>query len=308
VILCVCPSPAIDVTYRVDRLVPGATVRVNRVDSHPGGKGVNVARVLHALGEEVLVVAPSGGEPGEELRRGLVAVGVPARLISDSTTTRRTVTVVDERGDATCLVEPSSTTAWAELVAAVEGSLGGARVVVVSGSLPGGVPPGGVAALVGAARSRGVPVVVDTHGPALLEALEAGADVVTPNVDELAAVVRDDDPTRAARQLAQLHGSVVVVSRGPDGVTVVTPAAAWEARPGAAVTGNPTGAGDALVAGLARGLARDPGVFAHPEHVLRDAVALSVAAVQAETAGSADPKHHAGAMPGVVVTALGGAG
>ncbi len=307
-ILCVCLSPAMDVTYRVDRLVPGATVRVTAVEVRPGGKAVNVARVLHALHEPVLLVAPVGGETGEELRRELAGLGIAARLVPDTAPTRRTVTTVDELGEATCLVEPASITSWPEILTSVEDALAGARALVVSGRMPSGVPEHGLAALVRAAKARGVPVVVDTHGPALLEAVQAGCDVVKPNVDELAQVTADHDPVRAARELTDRWGTTVVVSRGGDGVVATTPHGALVVRPAEAVTGNPTGAGDALVAGLARALARDAAVLDRPEEALREAVALSVAAVHSPTAGEIDLTAYAAALDGVTVTTPDGVG
>jgi tagatose 6-phosphate kinase len=99
----------------------------------------------------------------------------------------------------------------------------------------------------------------------------------------------------------------VVASFGSAGVVAATRSGTWEARPAGPVTGNPTGAGDALVAGLARGLAHDRAALDHPEEVLRDAVALSAAAVRAPTAGEVDPAIHAHELAGVVVRALDGA-
>jgi tagatose 6-phosphate kinase len=308
VILCVCLSPAIDVTYRVDRLVPGATVRVGGVDERPGGKAVNVARVLHALHEPVLLVAPVGGETGEELRRELAGLGIPSRLVPDASATRRTVTTVDDAGQATCLVEPAAITSWPEILTTVEDALADARALVVSGGMPSGVPPLGLTALVRAAKARGVPVLADTHGPALLEAVEAGCDVIKPNADELAQVCGDDDPLRAARELTDRSGTVVVVSRGGEGVVATTPHGTSVVRPVAAVAGNPTGAGDALVAGLARALARDPAALHHPEDVLRAAVALSVAAVHSPAAGEVDLAAYDEALGGITVTTLDGVG
>lgn len=307
-IVCVCLSPAIDVTYRVDRLVPGATVRVGAVTERAGGKAVNVARVLHQLGEDVLLVAPTGGETGEQLREALAEAGLRSRLLPDRDPTRRTVTVVDADGVATCLVEPAGLDCWPELLEAVDESLVGARVLVVSGSMPRGVPVGGLTALVVAAHSRGLPVVADTHGPALVEALEARCDLVKPNADELAHVTDGDDPVRAARGLVDRYGSVVVVSHGADGVVATTSHGTWEARPSAPVIGNPTGAGDALVAGLARGLARDRAALDDPEEALRDAVALSVAAVRSPAAGEIDLAAYADELAGVTVRAWGGVG
>ncbi|HEY3528162.1 MAG TPA: hexose kinase [Nocardioides sp.] len=307
-IVCVCPSPAVDVTYHIDRMVPGATVRVASVAERPGGKSVNVARVLHGLGEQALLVAPAGGSTGEQLRESLAESDLPSRLVPDRAPTRRTLTVVDADGAATCFTEPATIECWPELQDAVAVSMGDARAVVVSGSLPTGVPREGLATLVRRVRERQLPIIVDTHGPALLEALEAGCDLVKPNADELAQVTGTADPTPAARRLADRYGTAVVASLGSAGVVAALPHGTWAAYPGAEVIGNPTGAGDALVAGLARGLARDRTALEHPERLLRDAVALATAAVRAPTAGDIDPAHYADELTRVGIRALDGVG
>jgi tagatose 6-phosphate kinase len=308
VIVCICPSPAVDVTYHVDRMVPGATVRVGPVAERPGGKAVNVARVLHGLGEQVLLVAPVGGSTGEQLQGSLAEAGLATRLVPDRAPTRRTLNVVDAAGAATCFTEPSATDCWPELLDAVIRSLADARAVVVSGRLPAGVPREGLATLVRSVRERHLPVIVDTHGPALLEALDAGCDVVKPNADELAQVSIGGDPALAAHQLAARHGTAVVASLGSAGVVAALPHGTWAVYSDAPVMGNPTGAGDALVAGLARGLARDGTALEHPEELLRDAVALATAAVRARTAGDIDPAHYADELTRVSVRALDGSG
>ena len=307
-IVCVCPSPALDVTYHVERMVHGATVRVASVAERPGGKAVNVARVLHALGEEVLLIAPAGGTTGEQLRGSLAELGLTSRLVPDGVPTRRTLTVVDGAGAATCFTEPSATTCWAELHDAVTLALTDARAVVVSGGLPTGVPPEGLAALVRSVKERQLPLIVDTHGSALLESLEAGCDVVKPNADELAQVTSTADPTFAARQLAERHNTAVVASLGGAGVVAAMPHGTWSAYSGATVVGNPTGAGDALVAGLARGLARDATALEDPRALLRDAVALATAAVRAPTAGDIDPAQYTDELARVSIRTLDGVG
>ena len=307
-ILCVCLSPAVDVTYHVDRLHPSGTTRVGTVTERPGGKAVNVARVLHRLGEPTRLVVPAGGDTGEQLRHGLERAGLEAVLVRSGRATRRTVTVVErDLAGATTLVEPASLDCWSALVEAVETALVGSAVLVLGGSVPAGVPEDGLATLISAGHDRGLPVLVDTHGRWLVSALAAGADVVKPNAHELAEITGDDDPVRAARTLARSSGATVVASLGESGVLAATATGLWEARPGAVLQGNPTGAGDALVAGLARGLLRDPEAARQPERMLHDAVALSAAAVLSPEAGDVDPDHHEAQLPGVLVRAWGGA-
>lgn len=296
-ILCICLSPAIDVTYHVGRVVAGGTNRVGSVGRRPGGKAVNVARLLHALGEPVRLLAPVGGPAGAEFAADLAALGLPADLVPNGSATRSTVTIVDDAGTATVFVEPAPLDCWPEIVRRAQDSIIAADGIVVSGRLPTGAPSGAVGALARLASGAGRPMLVDTSGPPLLDALRARPTVVKPNAEELAEVTGDRDAQRGARALAAEHGTTVVVSLGADGVFVAAPHGEWRARPAAPLHGNPTGAGDALVAGLARGLLRG----APMEDVLRDAVGLAAAAVLSPYAGELDPARYRDQRAGVVV-------
>ncbi|OEV09692.1 1-phosphofructokinase, partial [Streptomyces nanshensis] len=76
-ILTVTLNAALDLTYRVPHLVPHASHRVRQVTERPGGKGLNVARVLGALGFRTTVTGFVGGETGRTLRALLAADGDP---------------------------------------------------------------------------------------------------------------------------------------------------------------------------------------------------------------------------------------
>ena len=284
-ILCVAPSPAWDITYHVARLRLHGTNRARRVSARAGGKAVNVARLLSLLDEQVTVVAPLGGVTGGLFADDLAAAGVPLAAVESAVDTRLTTAVVcDDAGDATLVNEPARLDDWPAFLARFDGLLETADVMVAGGSLPIGAPVDAFAELCRRARARGVPAVVDTSGPALMAALDAQPAVVKPNVPELAEVHPHDDPVRAAGELAGSSGSVVVVSLGPEGLALTSDAGTWVARPAEPIHGNPTGAGDAVTAALARGLlhGRD-----WPE-VAVDAVALSAAAVLAPYAGEVD--------------------
>ena len=294
-IVTVTPNPAWDVTYHLDRVVWAGANRPASVAGRAGGKGVNVARVLRGLGVPVVAVAPLGGPVGERIRADLAAADIALTAVTVAEETRCSTTVVESTGDATSFNEPGRAMTpreWDALVAAVRRLLPGASALVLSGSLPPGVPHTGHAELVTLARAGGVPVLLDASGPALLAGLAAGPDVVKPNADELREATGRAEPVGAAAELARTLArarddadtGAVVASLGPDGLLAGTAAGWWRARPPAAVRGNPTGAGDAAVAALARGMAERSG---WPER-LRDAVALSAAAVAAPFAGDVD--------------------
>ncbi|MFJ1702938.1 1-phosphofructokinase family hexose kinase [Kitasatospora sp. NPDC088346] len=286
-ILIVTPNPALDLTYTVPDFRPHTGHRVTEVAAQAGGKGVNVARVLAALGRPALTVLPLGGPTGTAVRTDLDACALPYRAVPIAGETRRTVAVVD-RTDATLLNEPGPALTgpeWAALRAEVAALLPSAGVLVLSGSLPPGLPRDAYAELVTLARTHGVPTVLDADGPALTAALAAGPTVVKPNATELRAATDLADVPAAAAALRAAGAGTVIASLGPDGLFALTPDGAWRCAPPTAVTGNPTGAGDSAVAAIAAGLL---GGATWPA-VLPDAVALSAATVLAPRAGRFDP-------------------
>jgi tagatose 6-phosphate kinase len=288
VILTVTLNAALDVTYQVDRLRPHATHRVRAVHAVAGGKGVNVARVLAACGEDVVVTGLTGGVTGDRIRTGLADAGLSQAMVQIGDESRRTLAVhgVDD-GDATLFNEPGplvQAAEWESFRDRFADLAAAADVVVLSGSLAQGLPPDAYAPLVGMARQHGAPAVVDASGPALRSAVEAGPAVVTPNAAELAEVTGIDDPYAAVACLRESGADAVVASLGPDGVLALTGDGYLRARPPTRVDGNPTGAGDACTAALARGLARGEG---WPTMLAR-AVAVSAAAVTMPGAGEVD--------------------
>ncbi|MDJ0344440.1 1-phosphofructokinase family hexose kinase [Streptomyces sp. H10-C2] len=287
-ILTVTLNAALDVTYIVDNLVPSTSHRVDTVHERAGGKGINVARVLSALGWPAVVTGLSGGDTGDRLRGELRAVGLRDELVPVAGESRRTLTVVSrEDGDATVFNQTGplvTTDEWEAFTAQYARLLRDADVVVLSGSLPPGLPTDAYAHLVALAHEGGVAAILDTSGPALRDALAVGPDVVKPNADELAAVTGRQDIAAAAAGLRAMGARTVVASRGPDGLHAITPRGTWRATPPERLTGNPTGAGDACVAALAAGIATG----APWPAILCEAVALSAAAVLRPTAGDFD--------------------
>ena len=151
-ILTVTPNPAIDLTWHVDRLTPGNTHRVPTGASRAGGKGLNVARVLHQTGHEVLAHTTAGGVTGDELRADLAASGVPHRLVATAAATRRSIAIVDDAvGETSILNElggPLSPTESAALADAAADLGRTVHAVAISGSLPPGFCPAELGALV----------------------------------------------------------------------------------------------------------------------------------------------------------------
>jgi tagatose 6-phosphate kinase len=300
-ILTVTPNVALDITYRVDQLTPGASHRVRGVKERAGGKGLNVARVLHALGHDIMIFGFVGRATAAVVTTDLARGGLAHELISIEGPTRRSVAVVDSgSGEATLFNEPGPrvpTTRWEDLEAMLTARLPEATALVVSGSLPPGANDDACARLVRLAAAHRVTVLVDTVGEALLQAAAAGADIVKANSSELLDTTGLSDVTAAATALRRRGAKAVVASLGEAGMTAFTPGGSWRAAPPTRIVGNPTGSGDAATAALIAGaVARAP----WPDR-LRDAVALSAAAVTQPTAGSFDMEHYVRFVPQVVV-------
>ncbi|MDX3853793.1 1-phosphofructokinase family hexose kinase [Streptomyces sp. AK02-01A] len=310
-ILTVTLNTALDITYRVPALLPATTHRVGEVIERPGGKGLNVARVLSALGHESVVTGFAGGRTGDILRdllagsgggRGAAAPGPVDALVPIAGATRRTVAVVDETtGDTTQLNEPGPTVSaaeWTAFLTGYERLLTGADAVALCGSLPPGIHVGAYAELIRRARAAGVRVLLDTGGEPLRRGIAARPDLLKPNAVELAGLTGSREPLPAALDARRRGAHCVIASLGADGVLAVTPDGIWQAAPPAAARGNPTGAGDSAVAGLLSGLVEG---LPWPARLAR-AVALSTATVLAPAAGEFDARAYEELLPRVAVT------
>jgi 1-phosphofructokinase family hexose kinase len=300
-ILVVTLNPALDVTHHVDEADWSGVNRPHEVHVRAGGKGLNVARTLHALGQPVTVTGLAGGCTGQALAAGLVGAGISADLTAISGETRRTFVVADSaRGQTALFNEPGPAVSDGEyraFAARFEQAVRGAVAVVLSGSLPPGVPEDAYAGLTASAVLAGVPVILDASGDPLRLGAAAGPALIKPNLAELEAAAgrelragaEPDLPAieQAAGELAAAGpgNAAVVVSLGAAGLLATGPDGTWHARPPGHVEGNPTGAGDAVVAGLADSLVRG---YDWPS-TLRHAAALGSSAAGAPAAGEFAP-------------------
>lgn len=294
-ILVVTLNPALDITHHVAGADWSGVNRPVAVHGTAGGKGLNVARTLRALGQQVTVAGLAGGLTGQAVLDGLRGTGIVAGFTPIAGETRRTFAVADSaRGQTALFNEPGPAVTedeFREFAGTYQRTVAASELVVLSGSLPPGVPDHAYAWLVTAAAAAGVPALLDSSGAALVLGAAAGPAIVKPNLAELEEAAgrqlrRPDGPEltaveRAAGELRCSGPGAVVVSLGSGGLLAVTSAGTWHARPPGHVPGNPTGAGDAVAAGLADALARGLDWPAR----LRHAVALGTAAVATPVAG-----------------------
>lgn len=270
-IVCLAANPSIDKLFEVERLVKGDIHRPLGFVQTAGGKGLNVARAVQALGGDVRAVAILRGHAGKWLEEQLTIEGVASVHVWAHGENRSSLSVADrETGGLTEFYERGAVVpaaAWTELVHAAASLFGETRWLTISGSLPRGAPDDGYRDLVAESRGAGVRVAVDAEGDRLRLALEAGPDIVKVNAAEARELLgvptaRHEEALAAARKLRDLAGGdghAGLVTRGAEGVVLAAPdGTLYEGL--LYVRGRyPVGSGDAFLAGLVTGLDRGVG-------------------------------------------------
>ncbi len=267
---CVSLNPAIDTRLTVKGFVPGSVNRVSEALRMPGGKAAHVAMALKGLGATPTWIGFSGGATGSELLTGLRLLEIATIPVSTGEASRVNLEILDTEGEVTEVLEPGGTVTqseWAQFQQACAGAFqlaANKKVVVISGSLPPGVPTEANAALVRLARSANCLVFVDSSGLPLSKALVAGPDLVKINREEAESVtqvvIRDPiSAAQATRKLLDLGANSAAVSLGDRGIVGMRKHEqlaihAWTTP----VQGKSTvGCGDSAVAGLAFAAASD---------------------------------------------------
>ena len=297
-IITVTLNAAIDKTLAVPNFALGRRHRAVEQTSMAGGKGVNVARALKALGQPVIATGVAGGPTGTRIIEQLTANAILNDFVRIREESRTSTAVVDPTsGEQTEINERGPTVSDAELDLFVDKLLylaKGAAMCVFSGSLPRGTEPDLYARLVDELGRLGVTTMLDAEGEPMRLATRAEPSVVTPNEPEAEELVGhefgdDSDRAGALRSIAALGareaimtmstGCLALVGEPPD--RQLRRATVGVLEPVSAV-----GSGDAFLAGLVA--ARYAGDL--PEEQLRFAVACGAESTQHFGAGVVDPK------------------
>jgi 1-phosphofructokinase family hexose kinase len=266
VIISLTFNPAVDKTLFVPRLGLGTVNRVGHSQIDPGGKGINVSRVVHRLGRPTIAFGFLAGNLGAIVTRALDEEGVAHRFAWVAGETRLDVVVVDEAsGTSTNLYDRGPEVDAASLdrlLADVGRWLPAARVLVAAGSLPPGVLPDVYARLLAEASRAGVHTILDADGETLRRGLAGRPSLIKPNVEEAEALLGRRLPDMAAivvaaRELLARGPRAVVVSMGRRGSICATAERVLHAIPPQVERHSTVGSGDSLVAGLAIALAEE---------------------------------------------------
>jgi len=263
-ILTVTLNPAVDLACSA-RAVEH-THKVRTFDEHidPGGGGINVARVLHAMGADVLAAIVAGGATGALIQDLLTEAGVPHETIHCHGRTRISFTVFEQGTQREYRFVPMGPEAephdWTEILALLDRT--DCDWIVASGSLEQNMPADIYATMASLARRRGIRFALDTSGPPLAAALEAGVDLVKPSLSELESLAGHalldpmEQEAMAMRLVLSGRASLVAVTMGEDGAILASAAGTIRMAAIPVPFRSAVGAGDSFLAGMTWALSR----------------------------------------------------
>jgi 1-phosphofructokinase len=264
-IVTVTLNPSVDRVVELYELRLGDTNRVTDGVIDPGGKGVNVSRMIRELGGDSLATGFVAGSLGKFVEDSLNHAGIRDAFIHIPGQTRMNLAIVETRwhrhtmlNEAGPVTDPKYLQRLRRLL---ENRVGPRNWVVLAGSVPPHLPLSVYADLTELLHAKGALVCLDADGEALALGVQAMPDLIKPNREELERLVHRQLPTlaevvQAAWEVQNGGVPMVVVSLGRQGAIAVSSQGAWRVLPPPVVTVSAIGSGDSLVAGLVLALSR----------------------------------------------------
>jgi 6-phosphofructokinase 2 len=268
-ILTITLNPALDLATAVPQVRPGQKLRCDPPAVDPGGGGINVSRVIKRLGGDSLVFAALGGATGDRLAHLAAREGLRLHRFPAPGETRESLTVTDRaNGRRYRFVLPGPNWRRSDVAAVVTdiAAAGHAcRYIVLSGSLPPGVPADFPARLATRMRGQNPRLILDTSGDGLVRATTAKRPLHVLRMDDTEAedlagqrLTSRADSADFAQSLAVSGASeIVIVARGADGNVLATAGKRLFAKAASVPVKSKVGAGDSFVAAFTLALARD---------------------------------------------------
>ncbi|MGF9698264.1 MULTISPECIES: 1-phosphofructokinase [Paenibacillus] len=248
-------NPSIDYIVEVDDLKLGGLNRMNRDLKLPGGKGINVSRVLNQLGAGNTALGFLGGFTGRFINDKLQADLIQTDFVTIADDTR--INIKLKHGDETEIngLGPAIRAEEAEKLLHKLSSLQTGDIVILSGSVPPSLGTDFYDRLIQVCKQTGAEFVIDTTGPALMEALVHKPLLVKPNHHELAELFGVSIETREelvlyGRKLLEAGAKQVLISMAGEGALFITGSDVYHANVPKGIVKNSVGAGDSMIGGF----------------------------------------------------------
>lgn len=248
-------TPSIDYTVYLSEFKPGKLNRTEEVYYFPGGKGINVSRVLNRLNVNSIALGFAGGFTGDYIRSFLQVEGIQTNFINTDEPTRINVKI--KATDESELNGPGPNTTQEqrmELLTKLE-RLEIGDWFVLAGSLPDSIPNDFYQAIATICHKKGIHFVLDTSGSAFKQLVDTKPFLIKPNQHELGDLFDTTIATKKeavfyAKKLVRRGINHVIVSMGGNGAILVTEDQVLLAEAPKGQVVNTVGAGDSLVSGF----------------------------------------------------------
>lgn len=272
-------NPALDKTVEIPSLTVDAVNRITTMRTDPGGKGINVSKVIQKLGKKSVAAGILGGDTGRVILSALEGMKLNTWFHFVEGETRTNMKIVDPVNHTNTDINEPGVTVSEEILAALLKELlkkiSSGDIAVISGSMPKGSPKETYYLWTKAFREKGAKVILDADGELLKTGLKASPYMIKPNDHELSALSgrtlkTPEELEKVAKELMKEYGiEKTVVSMGSAGALYVTKEETIYAEGLKVPVRSTVGAGDSVVAALA--VAEESGMS------LEDTVRLSTA-------------------------------
>jgi len=283
-IVTITLNPAIDKTIELNEYNVGELNKVDKWIQDPGGKGINVSKVIESLGGKSVATGFIGGSAGLYIENALNDLGIVNDFIQIGDITRTNLKIIDKQTKETTEInEPGPYVSEAEinaLIDKVETLIKLPCVVVISGSAPKSVPIDIYETLVKVSKNKGAKVFLDASGPAFKAGLRGKPDFIKPNKHELELyfgknIETEDDLKIAGHHFVDAGVDHVFISLGKEGAFYANKEKSLKLKPLQVETHSNVGAGDAFVGAFVYAYDHEYEV----EEMLKLAIATSAGAV-----------------------------
>ncbi|MCK8058584.1 MULTISPECIES: 1-phosphofructokinase [unclassified Fusibacter] len=292
-IITLTMNPAIDHTVSIPDFKVNHVNRITESRYDAAGKGINVSKVVKGLGGRTKVFAFLGGDTGDYIKKSLVEEKISCIAIETSEPTRTNLKIVDP--DSKTYTDINQTGAYvsedqlALFRKQVFNYLSSQSLVVLTGSLPPGVPVTIYQELISDIQAIGAVAVLDADGEAFEHGLKSGPKIIKPNIHELELYVgrkldTEDEVVQAAKELLAFGTELIAVSMGAEGALFITNNCVYRAHGLKVSVKGTVGAGDAMLAAICYGRDKNLPI----EETIRLAIATSAAKVMVEGTKSPD--------------------
>lgn len=255
-------NPALDYVIKAQNLKTGKINKSKGEYIFPGGKGINVSIVLKTLGQETTAMGFISGFVGKEIEKQIQKYGVETDFIEiENDNSRINVKILEENQETAINAKgPYVEQKYLELLYKKLEKIKNEDILILSGSVPNGVPNDIYEKICQKVKNKNIKIVVDSTGELLIKTLKHKPYLIKPNQQELEEIFgikisNQDEALEYAKQLKEKGAQNVIVSMGSDGAVLLDENGYSYKIKALNVKDaiNTVGAGDSMVAGFLAG-------------------------------------------------------